>query len=466
MRAKNWKFYYKETEYESFFEKMINALLQWASLVMLWASFWSMVQENYPKYVPDRKIHLIWGIWMLLLWVGYEVLLPRLKSKGWRIWALSTPLHILIFLVYYAMNHTIIWQGLLGVANRFLSYYNFYYQTDYYVAGGVQDYGAVAFTFVVFLLWFIQWNLVYLFHKKWLFLTLPVLAFVLDLLVGQSPYGAAAGLFFLAAVIIVATQKSCQIQGALQAAKKRNRKFSLQRVYVKAAVLFFAVRSLLISDVFYQDELALLINQKSALSAFQDRLFRFEIQTDTGFDIQFDKEKLDNNKPRYLSRKFLTMIVDKEPSSNIYLKGYNGNIYEDSVWSGDYTFLLEACKQRNVEPEKVAKALFQSGYEQLDRLPNSQVIHYSIQYEQRGNKAYVPYFTDYASLDNSYSVIGDYLTKKGVANLKMTGIGLDVPGFGATGQYEIEPHKYDYTLGKYSWYEDVVSDIYTDVPII
>ena len=137
-----------------------------------------------------------------------------------------------------------------------------------------------------------------------------------------------------------------------------------------------------------------------------------------------------------------------------------------SIWSGDYTFLLEACKQRNVEPEKVAKALFQSGYEQLDRLPNSQVIHYSIQYDHRGNKAYVPYFTDYASLDNSYSVIGDYLTKKGVANLKMTGIGLDVPGFGATGQYEIEPHKYDYTLGKYSWYEDVVSDIYTDVPII
>ena len=466
MSARNWKFYYKKTEYESFFEKIVNTLLQWAALVMLWASFWSIVREIYPEFMPDRKVHLIWGIWMLLLWIGYEVLLPRMKSRRWLIWALIPAFHIVVFLAYYFKNHTMIWHGLLGVANSFLIDYNLYYHTSFYVGGGVVAYGVVAVTFVVFILWFIQWNLVCLFRKKWLYLMLPVLAFVLELSVGYSPLGAGAALFFLASLMIVATQESSHIQGVVQGGKKPNREFSVQRICVKAAVLFLVVLSLLISDVVYQDELALLINQKPALVALQDKLFRFEIHTDVDvpLDIQFDKEKLDNNTPRYLAKKVLTMIVDREPSSNIYLKGYNGNIYEDSVWSGDYSPFLEACNRHHAEPEDVTEALFQSGYKQLEILPNSHVINYSIQYEQRGNRAYIPYFTDYASLGNGYSVTGDYLLKKGDAIKKMTGTGLDVSGFGASGQYEIDPKKYDFTLGDYSWYEDTVTDIYTEVP--
>lgn len=395
MNAKNWSFFYSREEKKGE-ENIVETISLWCAIGLLWWSFCSIVMEHFPQFLEVQVI----VPWLFVLWAAHE--LPKESSKKWYLW-----IHILgigIPIGYILIQYEKIINGVFAMLHSYLEYYNVYYGTEFYVDPGKLEDAPIALTVFAMLCWWIVWLLAYGFKKKVLLVLFPVIALVMELLVGVSPVG--NGLIFLlvAAVLLV------NMRGAAVAKK----------VIVVAGVL----GSVLLSNLWFEEDIKTLSTKESkeAVLNWQNNIDLTNVNWESllQIDFHFNRERLTNKTPQYIGKVILEMESDRKPSTTIYLRGFYATDYENGTWKYDDSHFKAACKEMGISETEAAKELFDMSYnisKMLDDAADESMeeVHYKITYNNiSGDVAYAPYFSSYDSLDEDYELVGDYLLKKDI----------------------------------------------------
>lgn len=408
MSVKNWNFSYNIERKRNLKQNILDTISLWGSIGVLWYSFISIIGEHFPEYEIDWWII---GCFTFILWIGYEwpkVYLKKLSILC-RLAATAMPV------VYIVVNFEKILDGVIRLAWFYLPYFNSYYKTNLYMGMAIENKNAVvAFTAISIVLWWLTWILGYGLKKRVLLVLFPVMALSIELFVGLSPHGSGLWYAFVGAILLTTV-------GSASVVKK------------VVAVLGVGI-SVLLSSVLYGEKIEVLATkeQKQELLKWQAdfSLADFNLMNIVQFDIHFNWEQLNNDTPNYTGKIILEIETDKKPMSTIYLKGFYGTNYEGGNWNYDDSVFRTACQEAGKSQNEVAKQIFQMPYERRvqydsEGVLEQELIKYKIIYTgTTGDVAYAPYGADYFSMDDAYTLMGDYLLKKSVLDNTIEGSGL------------------------------------------
>lgn len=417
MNVRNWK------SSSNLKQNILDTLSLWGSIGLLWWSFLSMIKEYFPEFLRvtvevrqivengsevttkfvnvTYKADYLWIVlFLFVLWLGYDLPKKHLKK-----WALPCQFAgVLVPVIYIVFNFKKVVDGVIGMSTLYLPYFNAYYQMNFYM-GEAKDNAniVVAFTAISMLLWWIVWMLAYAWKKKILLVLFPVVALALELAVGESPFGLGLFLIFFAAMLLNTLGGSSILK--------------------KGLVLAAVGLSIMLSGALFEDDMEELATEekKQEIISWQNN-FSWESVNIIRFlqlDLHFNWEPLNNSTPQYTGKTVLEIESDIKPVSTLYLKGFYGTNYTSGNWTYDDSAFREACKEAGKSAEEVAKYMFQMPFERWKayemNLSSDRGIAYKISYVgATGDVAYVPYVSDYDSLDEAYGLMGDYLFKKSV----------------------------------------------------
>lgn len=466
MSARSWKFYYKKNDENSIRKDWTETIFLWLAIGLFWLSFFAIITECYPVLKPDMVMYPVLIVYLVLLWYVYEIVFPKLKGKKRWLRLLAPVVNVVAFALFFRAKRDEVTTGILAVAQTYLGDYNFYYKTTYSVAGGNAAYIAIAFSFVAFIWWMLLWNLAYGLKKRWILIAFPLTAFFLELSVGKSPKENGIVYLFIGAIFIFSLGAAQKRRGILVNAVSMKKRRSSQNMIAMGLMAVLCVLSLLISNVRYTKDAVGLIAKKQDLLDYQEYVLSGEWLEKKGsiFDIQYDKENLNNSKREDSGVEVLEVTMSSRPYASLYLKGYHGTAYENATWTMDYSVFSDLCRQNDASSKEVAKTLFNSGYDQNTGTDEVPELEFEITYlNSWGNVAYTPYFTDYNSLDNKYTLTGDFVLDKSLGDGKISGVCINPMG-NTWGMYTLADRIYGMEyLSEYSWYDAVLKE-YLKVP--
>lgn len=452
MNVRNWNFSYNKESLsiekkQEIKQDILDTISLWIAIGLLWCSFLTILQEHFQKFIA-----LDGGVVILLVlvnWIGYEWPKKYLKKLARCFWFVG----VLIPVVYLGVHFEKVIDGIIQLTEIYLPHVNDYYNTNYYlqIANTGENF-AVAFTALCMLIWCMVWILAYRCKRRALLGLFPLVALALELAVGLSPHGNGLLMLFFAEMILV-------IMGGTSIVRK-------------TIVLACVGLSVFVTDVVFHEDIENLATreQKNSLIIWQNNLDAdsFNPFKQLQLDFHANTENLNNNTPQYTGKVVLQMQTTSRPESTVYLKGFYATYYEDGTWRYDDSVFKQACSEAGKSQEEVSKEIFQMTYEKgketqtnLNNIYNNNYTNDYIYGEDRkenvnsfrirytgttGDVAYVPYFADYNSLDEKYTLFGDYLMKKNVFDKETTGASLNLD----TGTYawytidsELEDNKYD-----------------------
>lgn len=426
MSAKNWKFSYKGNGKTEIKQHILDTISLWGAIGLLWYSFLLIIKEHFPEFlevtVEIKNISfsqtsfarpstyetygLDWPIIIILLfvlWLGYDWPKKYLKK-------MALPCHlagVIIPIAYVLMNFEKVADGVVRLAWFYLPYWNSYYKQNLYMGIASHNENAViAFTGLCMILWWLVWALSYALKRKILLVLFPVIALSVELLVGLSPRE--NGLFFaLFGGMLLTTLGGSSI--------------------VKKAIVLACVGiSLSLTGGLFGENIRELATDKKKQEILQLQkdfnIKEFSLAKLFQMDFHFDWEKLGNNAPTFTGKKVLEIKSNKSPWTSVYIKGFYGTDYENGNWRYDDSAFRKACREAGKSAEEMAQQIFQMPYERWNEYYNlSMDITYEITYTgTTGDVAYVPYASDYASMDENYTLMGDYLMKKSIWDNSIT----------------------------------------------
>lgn len=432
MSAKNWKFSYKGSGKTEIKQHILDTISLWGAMGLLWYSFLLIIKEHFPEFlevtVEIKNISITqtsyarpstyetygldWPIiiiFLLVLWLGYDWPKKYLKK-------FSLPCHLtggIIPIAYVLMNFEKVADGVVRLAWFYLPHWNSYYKQNLYMGiANNNENSVVAFTALCMILWWLVWALSYALKRRILLVLFPVIALSVELLVGLSPRE--NGLFFaLFGEMLLTTLGGSS-------------------VVKKAIVLACVGLSLSLSGSFFGENIKELATDKKKQEILQLQkdfnIKEFSLAKLFQIDFHFDWEKLGNNAPQFSGKTVLEIESNKQPVSTVYIKGFYGTSYDNGNWNFDDSTFRKACREAGKSTEEVAKQIFQMPYDSWETYEKSivisnkpQGIEYKIRYTgTTGDVAYIPYATDYASFDESYTLMGDYLFKKSILDREIT----------------------------------------------
>ena len=417
MSAKSWKSFYRKKELRSVKENIVDTIILWCAIGMLWYAAVSMIQERFPFFIEAAifsdtegipviagNFHLIqmeWGMiipWLLVLWIGSDWLSVYLKK-----WSLLFKLAgIGIPVIYIAVNAEKVFAGFVAILQEYLLYWNNYYSTSFFVTSENNSYAPMAFSVLLMFLWWVIWNISYVVKKRVLLSLFPILLLILELIVGLSPQGAGLYALFLGTMLLL--------------------NFGGTKIGKKVAVFLGVACILVFCNYCFQDSISDLTTEekKQEVLAWQESVLSVDFRKIFSMDIHFSKESVDNQTPLYTGEVVLEIESAIRPASTIYLKGFQGNTYTNRTWSSDNSEFTEICQNNGYSKTELAEILFRMPYDAAREYyeiiqgyvsENEYVIHHT---GSAGNVAYAPYYAQYDSLDDGYSITDDFLLKKSV----------------------------------------------------
>ena len=444
MNVKNWNFYYKKKNNIFTMDFILDTVFFGIAIGLCWVSFIEIINEYYTialyDVLPNQETFLWIIIWQFVLWLFYEVIF--IKWKRIRIMGeIVFPLVNMGAFLWYAMKYaTELAEGFLALANVYVKSINVYYKTNYVITGGVEDYMPYVIILLASVLWYLLWVLSYCIEKRILLIVFPLVPLLLQLFVGYSPKGNAVFYIFLGAWLLLTLEHKHTTFGEVR--KKDREKIIFWKLFCRLSlpivlILVFAGSSLFLKPTISKETL---ITQKQSILTWQENLNLATIWKNirSSFDLLSDKQRLDNHTPQYTGEVVLNIEATNKPLSNLYLKEFYGTDYEDGVWKCDKHTFQNACKTagysekeiakiisqmpidyRNLHQEELVNAYNNTNIKQDEK--NEYVIHYK---NSLGNTAYVPYYFDTETLDETYHFSEDYKIEKSVwdTSTKVTGI--------------------------------------------
>ena len=411
MSVKNWNFSYNGREKKEVKQHILDTLSLWGATGLLWYSFLSIIREHFPEYIEGLDWVVI-GLLLGVLWLGYD-------WPGKYLRKLKLPCHLAGFfipVVYVIVNFERVTDGIVRLAWFYLPKWNSYYNQNLYLGeAGNDENAAVAFTAICMISWWLVWTLAYVSKKRILLVVFPVLALSMELLVGISPVENGLFLALVAAMLLTTLGGSS--------------------ICKKLVVITCAGLSIFFSGILFDEEIKELATEKKKQEILQLQenfdIEDFQLANMFQIDFHFNWEKLGNQSPKYTGKTVLEIETDKSPVSTIYIKGFYGTNYGDGNWSYDASAFEKACKEAGKSAEEVALQIFQMPYERWTEYYKDSYNYDEITYEvtyagTMGDVAYVPYASDYTSLDENYTLMGDYLLKKSLLDTKITVTGINM----------------------------------------
>lgn len=471
MNVRNWSFFSNKEAQRKVKEHMLDTICLWGAIGLLWYAFVSMVGEHFPDFLKKtilvskselistsfvssanfETIGMDWrviGLFLFVLWLGYDW--PKLYLK--KIGTVCRFAGFAIPVVYFMSDLGNILNGFYKLLELYLPHVNSYYKTRFFLqAASIEGNPIAAFSVLCMLLWCMVWMLAYGWNNRVLLALFPFLALGLELAVGLSPQGNGILIWFFAAILL-------SIIGGTSIIKK---------IIVLACVGI----SVFLSIFIFQTDIERLASKdsKQALLRWQHNLnledfnpFRF-----LQIDLHYNWESLNNDAPQYTGKVVLEIESSNAPISVIYLRGFYGTSYEDGNWTYDASAFEAACDRAGKNPEDVAAEIFQMPFDALQtHYGDSRDKHntFRILYTgTTGDVAYVPYLSNHSSLDEEYTLLGDYLLKKDIWDNSVKGENLTVPAE-ASHWYSILGYGYGKLVTDETDWVDELANAYLDIP--
>ena len=372
--------------------------------------------------------------------------------------------------------------GLWTIASIYLKDWNSYYDTSWYCPSGVALYAGDSVEFVllaavVLLLWVAKCC-----KKNIVMAGLSALIIVAELLVGNSPTG--QGIFLVFAGVLLASNQSFTMPDFRLSEGNKGR---MGKKHLFGWLPSMVVLSLLCLTVFIAGRKPAEETVKNRAGEFEDKImdtatkiadweFWRTIEDPGGVEnmvegilgtIDFDRENLDNEEPKFENVPVLQMTVEKKPEGRIYLKGFYADTYKNGVWEKNADAFAEACTDAGFEAEKVAEELTSLGVKkQLDgyRLKKLSMSTHGLDasllyYDSNTIKAYLPYFIEENLSGLSVDGEGNYKKRKSDEEL-------DFVLWEYSGSYETRLNSFAYgtSLRWERWYEKYIKENYLKVP--
>lgn len=410
-------------------------------------------------------------VWLFIFSVisGFINRLASLDARRWVRHAINTGLLLVFVLGVFIAN----WQaaahikaGFLYVKGRYLEIINVYYGTSFACQKGDKVFAGAFVGFVAFIVMLFLVTLAAQIKRRRMLTLFPTLMLAVQLCIGKSPSVSEVVMLTLCTLWCLIADGSARTVEGYEADGSAQGNEALR--IVPEFLYMAAVSAILFICVFSFKPLAdTLADKKPQMLAFQKDL-EGSVKSffSTGMDMQ--DGTVSNHYPSYSGKTVMTVEAKAGASSNIYLRSFYGDTYENGKWikKSDFSGMEKKyhdASRMTAWQNAIGLATLLDGY--YDDETNPATEKYTITMEKLSTKyTYLPYCIDPYSIDAKGDIDFDedfFITKdKGTKKIEVSAC----PGFfdGSLKTSSFEPEQpLEVNNDFYAAYNNYVMENYT-----
>lgn len=411
-------------------------------------------------------------VWLFIFSVisGFINRLTLLDARRWVRHAINTGLLLVFLLGVFIAN----WQaaahikaGFLYVKGRYLEIINVYYGTSFACQKGDKAFAGAFVGFVAFIAMLFLVTLAAQIKRRRMLTLFPMLLLAVQLCVGKSPSVSEVVMLTLCTLWCIIADGNAHTGVGYEADGSAQGNAALR--IVPEFLYMAAVSAILFVCVFTFKPLAdTLADKKPQMLAFQKDL-EGSVKSffSTGMDMQ--DGTVSNHYPSYSGKTVMTVEAKAGASSNIYLRSFYGDTYENGRWikKSDFSGMEKEyhdASRMTAWQNAIGLATLLDGY--YDDETNPATEKYTITMEKLSTKyTYLPYCIDPYSIDAKGDIDFDedfFITKdKGTKKIEVSAC----PGFfdGSLETSSLEPEQpLEVNNDFYAAYNNYVMENYTE----
>lgn len=411
-------------------------------------------------------------VWLFIFSVisGFINRLTSLDTRKWVRHAINTGLLLVFLLGVFIAN----WQaaehikdGLLYVKGRYLEIINVYYGTSFVCPKGDKAFAGAFVGFVSFIVMLLLVTLTVQIKRRRILTLFPTLMLAVQLCIGKSPSVSEVVMLTLCTLwCLIADGNARTVAGRDgYGAAQGNEALRI----VPAFLYMAAVSAILFICVFAFEPLAdTLADKKPQMLAFQKDL-EGSVKSFFSSGIDLQDGTVSNHYPSYSGKTVMTVEAKAGASSNIYLRSFYGDTYENGRWikKSDFSGMEKEyhdASRMTARQNAIGLATLLDGY--YDDETNPATEKYTITMEKLSTKyTYLPYCIDPYSIDAKGNIDFDedfFITKdKGTKKIEVSAC----PGFfhGSLEMSSLEPEQpLEVNNDFYAAYNNYVMENYTE----
>lgn len=345
-------------------------------------------------------------VWLFIFSVisGFINRLTLLDTRKWVRHAINTGLLLVFLLGVFIAN----WQaaehikdGFLYVKGRYLELINVYYGTSFVCPKGDKAFAGAFVGFVSFIVMLLLVTLAVQIKRRRMLTLFPTLMLVVQLCIGKSPSVSEVVMLTLCTLWCLIADGNARTVAGYDANGSAQGNEALR---IAAAFLYMAaVSAVLFICVFSFKPLAdTLADKKPQMLAFQKDL---EGSVKSFFSVGIDLQDgtVSNHYPSYSEKTVMTVEAKAGVPSNIYLRSFYGDTYENGRWikKSDFSGMEKEyhdASRMTAWQNSIGLATLLDGY--YDDETNPATEKYTITMEKLSTKyTYLPYCIDPYSID-------------------------------------------------------------------
>ena len=410
-------------------------------------------------------------VWLFIFSVisGFINRLASLDTRRWVRHAINTGVLLVFVLGVFIAN----WQaaahikaGFLYVKGRYLETINVYYGTSFACPKGDKAFAGAFVGFVAFIVMLFLVILAAQIKRRRMLTLFPMLMLAVQLCVGKSPSVSEVVMLTLCTLwCLIADGSACTGAGYdANGSAHGNEALRIAQAFLYMA----AVSAILFICVFAFEPLAdTLADKKPQMLAFQKDL-EGSVKSFFSLGIELQDGTVSNHYPSYSGKTVMTVEAKAGASSNIYLRSFYGDTYENGKWikKSDFSRMEKEyhdASRMTAWQNAIGLATLLDGY--YDDETNPATEKYTITMEKLSTKyTYLPYCIDPYSIDAKGDIDFDedfFITKnKGTKTIEVSAC----PGFfnGSLETSSLEPEQpLEVNNDFYAAYNNYVMENYT-----
>lgn len=410
-------------------------------------------------------------VWLFIFSVisGFINRLTSLDTRKWVRHAINTGLLLVFLLGVFIAN----WQaaehikdGFLYVKGRYLEIINVYYGTSFVCPKGDKAFAGAFVGFVSFIVMLLLVTLAVQIKRRRMLTLFPTLMLAVQLCIGKSPSVSEVVMLTLCTLWCLIADGNARTVAGYDAngSEHGNDVFRIAQAFLYMA----AVSAILFICVFSFKPLAdTLADKKPQMLAFQKDL---EGSVKSFFSVGIDLQDgtVSNHYPSYSEKTVMTVEAKAGVPSNIYLRNFYGDTYENGRWikKSDFSGMEKEyhdASRMTAWQTTIGLATLLDGY--YDDETNPATEKYTITMKKLSTKyAYLPYCIDPYSIDAKGDIDFEedfFITKdKGTKTIEVSAC----PGFfhGSLETSSLEPEQpLEVNNDFYAAYNNYVMENYT-----
>ena len=410
-------------------------------------------------------------VWLFIFSVisGFINRLASLDTRRWVRHAINTGLLLVFVLGVFIAN----WQaaahiknGFLYVKGRYLETINVYYGTSFACPKGDKAFAGVFVGFVAFIVMLFMVTLAVQIKRRRMLTLFPTLMLAVQLCVGKSPSVSEVVMLTLCTLWCLIADGSARTGAGYDANGSAHGNEALR--IAQAFLYMAAVSAILFICVFAFEPLAdTLADKKPQMLAFQKDL-EGSVKSFFSLGIDLQDGTVSNHYPSYSGKTVMTVEAKAGASSNIYLRSFYGDTYENGKWikKSDFSRMEKEyhdASRMTAWQNAIGLATLLDGC--YDDETNPATEKYTITMEKLSTKyTYLPYCIDPYSIDAKGDIDFDedfFITKnKGTKTIEVSAC----PGFfdGSLETSGLEPEQpLEVNNDFYAAYNNYVMENYT-----